>query len=237
MKRLATILGIIASLAIGQVATASATSLTLEDKALNWDTWVTNPNVNNNIDGNSVTPDIKSTTVTYSEAQKLQSIVFNLNTHNYNVKSGDLFIDLGANQTWDYVVKALYTPLNSSATLSLYKINVGLHQDEAYVKSFYNSNVYSYRPGLPIGLNQGFYGELVQDYSVSYLADASKISFNFGSSPFVLGGDFIIGYTETCANDVIYQKVPVPEPGTMVLLGAGLLGLAIYGKRRMGKEA
>jgi len=30
---------------------------------------------------------------------------------------------------------------------------------------------------------------------------------------------------------------PVPEPGTIILLGAGLLGLAIFGKRRMNKDA
>lgn len=30
---------------------------------------------------------------------------------------------------------------------------------------------------------------------------------------------------------------PVPEPGTMMLLGFGMLGLAVYGKRRMNKNA
>lgn len=30
---------------------------------------------------------------------------------------------------------------------------------------------------------------------------------------------------------------PVPEPGTMILLGLGMAGLAVYGKRRMNKEA
>lgn len=30
---------------------------------------------------------------------------------------------------------------------------------------------------------------------------------------------------------------PVPEPGTMALLGFGMLGLAIYGKRRMNRDA
>jgi hypothetical protein len=30
---------------------------------------------------------------------------------------------------------------------------------------------------------------------------------------------------------------PVPEPGTMMLLGIGMVGLAIFGKRRMNKEA
>jgi len=38
--------------------------------------------------------------------------------------------------------------------------------------------------------------------------------------------------------DLIFSAsaAPVPEPGTMVLLGFGLVGLAIYGKRRMNKE-
>jgi hypothetical protein len=37
--------------------------------------------------------------------------------------------------------------------------------------------------------------------------------------------------------DATLDVAPVPEPGTMVLLGAGMLGLAIFGKRRMNREA
>lgn len=36
--------------------------------------------------------------------------------------------------------------------------------------------------------------------------------------------------------DNIAVGTVVPEPGTMLLLGIGMLGLAIYGKRRMNKE-
>jgi hypothetical protein len=55
-----------------------------------------------------------------------------------------------------------------------------------------------------------------------------------------LGGkNIILAWETTCANDVVYEQVnnPVPEPGTMMLFGFGMLGLAVYGKRRMNREA
>ena len=39
------------------------------------------------------------------------------------------------------------------------------------------------------------------------------------------------------ADNMVAGFTPVPEPGTMALLGFGMLGLAIFGKRRMNKEA
>jgi hypothetical protein len=32
-------------------------------------------------------------------------------------------------------------------------------------------------------------------------------------------------------------SAPVPEPGTITLLGIGMLGLAVFGKRRMNRDA
>jgi hypothetical protein len=47
----------------------------------------------------------------------------------------------------------------------------------------------------------------------------------------------LLHITLACGNDTGVGQVPVPEPGTMMLFGFGMLGLAVYGKRRMNKEA
>lgn len=44
-------------------------------------------------------------------------------------------------------------------------------------------------------------------------------------------------YTASQTFAAYSPTTPVPEPGTMMLLGIGMLGMAVYGKRRMNKEA
>lgn len=62
----------------------------------------------------------------------------------------------------------------------------------------------------------------------SSISSISQIGFRTAN---LGGGDSVL------IDNLSIMTAPVPEPGTMALLGFGMLGLAIYGKRRMNKEA
>ena len=64
--------------------------------------------------------------------------------------------------------------------------------------------------------------------TLTLIADAlGLINFSFGSS-FLLG----VGTASLGGNALTAEVVPIPEPGTAALIGLGLTGLAVVGRRR-----
>lgn len=81
----------------------------------------------------------------------------------------------------------------------------------------------------------GFHGTVIQDLALN--RSYSTTTYSFGDGLDLHGMDLIVGWGMTCANDIIYERIdnPVPEPSTLVLLGAGLAGIGLV-RRRMKKS-
>jgi len=239
MKRVLVAVCIIAQFGLSQVA--QATTVSINDTSIIWSGWSNNVVGSNGWAQNDTdsigSPQTITTTFDLSNGL-LNSITFDvLYPLPTNVFAGDLFINLLTNSndtTWDYVVNSLN---GSDGTYDIRQVSVDAVKNpnlNPYVMSYYDSDPANYRSLHPIGVQSQYLGADVGDATLSGL-NTNYIKYDFGNGFDLDGKSFIIGWTQTCANDVIYQ--PVPEPGTMMLLGMGMLGLAVYGKRRMNKNS
>ena len=98
---------------------------------------------------------------------------------------------------------------------------------------------YIYRGDQEVQYNQETgQGVLLTDEGSWYISD--EMDFLRISVQALVGPDFdltdikSLGYhfAMTCGNDVIEGSAPVPEPGTVFLLGVGLIAMATRGRRR-----
>lgn len=145
-----------------------------------------------------------------------------LDTFNQKINSGQSF-------NYSHSVLPAFTPLEDLITG--YNLLIGIHDDSRY-------------DSFEIALidQPGATGDRFYDFSYANntigLSLAGLIQLNALGTLDIrvtsLLGDFYFDSSKLTASG--YDNTAVPEPGTMILLGAGLLGLAVYGKRRMNKE-
>jgi hypothetical protein len=180
---------------------------------------------------------------------KLKNITFNykLNGSGFEsyIKPADLFIDVGGEGSWDYVVKILGIG-SGPGNYALYQISLNsaggtpgyVLSNTAWAASGVpNPGNYNIRDNHPVGINGSVNKVYEQDVWFNGWALGSgnhTTYFDFGAGLDIVSGIFEFGWTVNCANDVVREQGEgkIPEPTTMVLLGVGLLGLGAKFRRR-----
>lgn len=201
--------------------------------------------------------DVSRMVVTFESGQMIVDIYTRYlnNIGQYGTELGDLFVStngwkpygeasyLNDNATngekWEYaLVMGNHSPGVTSGETYLYSV------EDAGLKSSWAPSGYIYRENQEVQYNS-IGGQTM-------LATGSW-NFNWGSTSqdtddylrfviayqhFGIVSEYGLHWTMSCGNDVIEGSAtaPVPEPATMLLFGAGLIGVAGFGRKRLMKK-
>ena len=162
-----------------------------------------------------------------------------------NTELGDLFISTNGwqvmgsapyvnddytNGGWEYALVLDNHKGSTSGILNLYsandktKIQLSNYYDALYQ---FGANGVNYRSEQEVRFDPTGGNSLAQG---NWLISGLTLTFAIPNTFYPNFNDLAFHWTQTCANDVIEGKVP--EPSTLLLLGSGLLGLALYGRKR-----